>query len=544
MGSRRLTLAAAFPPIAATVGLAALAAGAVATHLPGAGREAILKTHGHGSTITQVLSPLVDIRARIRQQSDQEWFTVASSDGPHYWRMTALTTFDGNQWLPASEELVARGDLSDRLPGTRSDQVITITGMRGHLVPAAFLPAKVSGGSIRWAAGSETLVQTGDELAANQTITISSRVPQLTPVRLRQATSAGVAADYKQLPLDLSDSVRATAVAVSAGASSNYDKAIALQSWFRDNFTYDLNVPSGESDDAISAFLRERRGFCQQFSVAFAVMARSLGIPARVAVGFTQGDLGSDGLYHVYGRHAHAWPEVWFDGFGWVAFEPTPGRGNPDTSGYTGVAPAQDDTRGGGNGGQPSAVSTPNTASTVPGKPAEGPGGTPTIPVGERTTVPVRKGAGRAGGIGSSVMALVLIGLLLLVVLWMLLAPRVVAALARRRAHSAPERVVAAWHRTCNALSLAGAPPVGGATPLEYAATAERAAGLPEQSVRELARQVTRVVYSPLGVGEADAAACESLEHDLDSMCRARTPLSLRLQALLDPRMMRRRATG
>ena len=99
--------------------------------------------------------------------------------------------------------------------------------------------------------------------------------------------------------------------------STPFEKALALQNWFR-SFNYDLDVQYGNSYDAIEAFLRGRSGFCQQFAGTFGVMARYLGLPTRMAVGYTPGDLGSDGLFHVYGRHAHAWPEVWFDGIGWV----------------------------------------------------------------------------------------------------------------------------------------------------------------------------------------------------------------------------------
>ena len=72
-------------------------------------------------------------------------------------------------------------------------------------------------------------------------------------------------------------------------------------------------------------------------------MARSLGIPARVAVGYTPGLDQGDGSRQVLGKNAHAWPEIWFDGLGWVLFEPTPGRGEPGAESYTGVAPAQDE---------------------------------------------------------------------------------------------------------------------------------------------------------------------------------------------------------
>ena len=117
---------------------------------------------------------------------------------------------------------------------------------------------------------------------------------------------------------------------------------VALQDWFRTEFTYSTDVPDGHGNSAIESFLENRVGYCEQFAGTFAAMARSLGIPARVAVGFTQGEQQDDGTYVVLGRNAHAWPEVWFDGYGWVPFEPTPGRGMPGAEAYTGVPPQQD----------------------------------------------------------------------------------------------------------------------------------------------------------------------------------------------------------
>ena len=85
-------------------------------------------------------------------------------------------------------------------------------------------------------------------------------------------------------------------------------------------------------------FLAQRRGYCEQFAGTFAAFARVLGLPSRVAVGFTPGELRDDGRYYVQDKHAHAWPEIYFDGLGWVPFEPTPARGNPAAVQYTGVA--------------------------------------------------------------------------------------------------------------------------------------------------------------------------------------------------------------
>ena len=155
-------------------------------------------------------------------------------------------------------------------------------------------------------------------------------MPSFTPDVLRAATSTAPPDPiYLELPSDFPSSVRNTAVTVTAGAATTYDAMVAMQNWFRTQFTYSLDVPQGHGNNAIEAFLRQRIGYCEQFAGTFAAMARSIGVPARVAVGFTQGVQQADGSFSVLGKNAHAWPEVWFDGLGWVAFEPTPGAGRP-----------------------------------------------------------------------------------------------------------------------------------------------------------------------------------------------------------------------
>src|SRR5439155_1388220 len=121
---------------------------------------------------------------------------------------------------------------------------------------------------------------------------------------------------------------------IVAGAGTPYAKALALQNYLRTRYAYSLDVPPGHDDNAMERFLFvSRRGYCEQFAGTYAAMARAVGLPSRVAVGFTPGVLARDGKYHVSGRYAHAWPEVYVDGYGWVAFEPTPGRGAPGAGG-------------------------------------------------------------------------------------------------------------------------------------------------------------------------------------------------------------------
>ena len=140
---------------------------------------------------------------------------------------------------------------------------------------------------------------------------------------------------YLLLPEDLPSRVTNLAARVTRDAKGPLAKATALQRWFRDprNFTYDLQTRAGTGKSAILAFLDDKSGYCEQFASTMAVMARAIGIPARVNVGFTSGKLSSDGEYRTISSHdAHAWPELYMPGVGWTRFEPTPGSATSSPS--------------------------------------------------------------------------------------------------------------------------------------------------------------------------------------------------------------------
>ena len=128
-----------------------------------------------------------------------------------------------------------------------------------------------------------------------------------------------------------------------------YDKVLALEAYLRTNFTYDVNINLPPGQEGVSWFLfrSNHRGFCNYFSTTMAVMARTLGIPARVVAGYTNGQL--DPAHHdhiIYGTDAHSWTQIYFAGYGWINFEPSAGfspfeRPNPGQyqQGITGLIP-------------------------------------------------------------------------------------------------------------------------------------------------------------------------------------------------------------
>ena len=157
-------------------------------------------------------------------------------------------------------------------------------------MPAAAEPVAASGQRLRWNAETSTLVKVDEQLATGDRFEIVSAMPVYTAEELQAATSRQPPDPiYLELPDDFPSSVAEQASVLTAGAPSAYDAAIALQNWFRSEFEYSIDVPQGHGNSAIEAFLRQRIGYCEQFAGTFAAMMRSLGIPARVAVGFTPG---------------------------------------------------------------------------------------------------------------------------------------------------------------------------------------------------------------------------------------------------------------
>ncbi len=154
-------------------------------------------------------------------------------------------------------------------------------------------------------------------------------VTTASPSQLRTAAAPyprPIADRYLQLPRGFPESVRATAAEVTSEAENPYDKAVALQSYLRTlPYSADVQAPPTGRDPVEWFLFESHTGFCTYYASAMITMMRSLGVPARLAVGFAPGryDDARD-EWIVEARHYHAWPELYFPGFGWVEFEPTP----------------------------------------------------------------------------------------------------------------------------------------------------------------------------------------------------------------------------
>ncbi|WP_186777145.1 transglutaminase family protein [Streptomyces salinarius] len=299
---------------------------------------------GGGGTISAV-NPLVSLRDSLNVNEDREVLTLrtdSESLSDLYLRIVSLDDFDGTTWKPSKRHITAVPDGTFPTPAglgpdIRRTEIRTLISAADDFaqdwLPMPYPPSGVRvAGNWRYEPVGMTLV--GDHGQNTRGLTYEVRSLSLQPTAQQLAAapqaSAALRREYTELPDSLPEVVSRTAREVTAGAANPYEQAVKLQEYFAVNggFEYDTQVDIGSGSEAIARFLKEKEGFCVHFSFAMAAMARSLGIPARVAVGFAPGSPQADGSVSVGLRDAHAWPEVYFEGVGWTRFEPTPTRGS------------------------------------------------------------------------------------------------------------------------------------------------------------------------------------------------------------------------
>jgi transglutaminase-like putative cysteine protease len=517
-----------------------LASVTIGPNLPGADAKAVVPWRASDRDHPDAkvtISPLVDIRSRLVDQADVEVFRVQATQRS-YWRLTSLEKFDGRIWSSDREYRPADGELGTDVDtsGTgerRSTQTFTIEALSSFWLPSAFRPVKLEGTDARYDSDSNSLI-TEQDTATGETYTVESVLPVLTTEQLEEVPSVApqrVANEYLQLPAGFSTRVQQLAGVVTRSATTQYEKAKQLQDYFRSGeFTYDLDVKPTHDGNDLEHFLFDlKRGYCEQFSGAYAAMARAVGLPARVAVGFTPGeqDPGSD-EYVVRGFNGHAWPEVYLEGYGWVPFEPTPGRGMPNAEAWTGVPESQ------------ASANDPSTPTTL------APQTTTTLGDGATTTAPQRPlqedPAAVTGTSSSPWGARLLVALavvILLPLLWIagLAVARLVQRRRRRRRAATPgERVEVAWDEVVAALGRAGTPMEPWETPNELAARAASATGLDGRLLAGLAGLVTTATYGPASVPDEVAEQAVEVAHGLEHAALHAVGRRQRLLHLVDPR--------
>jgi transglutaminase-like putative cysteine protease len=315
---------------------------------------------GGGSSEVRIQNPIADLRRDLVQGPDVNLVMLRTTDpDPSYLRISALDSFDGDTWRPSRRDLPPTQRLGGELPTPigLSDDVersrhryeLSASGaMQSDWLPLPF-PAAAADAPGDWRYDSDTLdVTTTDEDLDTTDLEYQAVGLRVTPTarQLVEASTAPAGISRANTELPFEDDVPTWLVdlvdEVTAGADNDFARAVALQEWFRDprNFTYSTDRPAGNGMQDLETFLTPgpggRVGYCEQFASAMAVTARLSGIPARVAVGFLRPDAAlGPGSWMFSAHDLHAWPELFFNGVGWVRFEPTPADQAPSVPGYT-----------------------------------------------------------------------------------------------------------------------------------------------------------------------------------------------------------------
>ncbi|MET0838805.1 MAG: DUF3488 and transglutaminase-like domain-containing protein [Marmoricola sp.] len=310
-------------------------------------------TSGSGQFRLTTVNPFIRLhRDLIAQTHTPLLYADTDSRETGYVRTTVLDQFTDDEWRPSPRELPsenrADGDFPSP-PGLTAGITGSTDLWKMQMAPEFSttwlpLPYPIRKLSIEgsWRFDSRTLdvAYVSGAPPPNLRYEATAFSPNVTAPMLNRAVapSARLRATMTAVPDNLPDVVRERAEEVTQDATTDYQKAVAIQDWFRQDggFTYSLEQRSGSGMDLLADFVTDDRiGYCEQFAAAMAAMGRVLKIPSRVAVGFLQGETQSDGTILYTSDDRHAWPEMYFAGVGWVRFEPTPGQRAGATPAWT-----------------------------------------------------------------------------------------------------------------------------------------------------------------------------------------------------------------
>ncbi len=505
---------------------------------------------GFGPTTT--IDPSLNLGHDLRQPISVPVLNVRSNAPvPPYLRVATLSSFDGAQWRPDRVrtlplETVDEADggsafgeveVDESLRVTAYRTTVEVTDLSSAWLPVAYPAVGVTGLDGGWEVMPyNRTVVSESATSQGQVYEVLTHLPRPTREQIQATTAGGTVlrdATYAlpDVPMDI---ITETTLEVTAGAETDYDKLVALQSWFRGSeFTYSLRAPvqqgfDGSGIDAIEQFLLSKEGYCVHFASAFAVMARTLDMPARIVVGYLPGVgngevVDGETEYQVTSDQLHAWPEVHFAGIGWVPFEPTKSLGTP-TSFLPERVPATDDAGEDLNAGlDPATGAEPALEAPEPSIAAElDDQAAPDAPAPPLVTL---------------TSALTALGVLIA-----LLLPALVREVLRRRrlAAAAAGDAAAAWLSVREAAVDLGIPVPAAESPRAFGARLVADHGAPADAVTRLVEAIERASYAA-PAGGSMIAARESLADaaaSVHSGLAAATPRGMRVRSLLVPRSL------
>lgn len=287
------------------------------------------------------INPMLELGKNLRRNSTSVALTyTTTAEDPLYLKVATLRDFTGRTWQPGGSLPNDRfeGNLGlDEGVETKLDTTrISIEALESPMLPVPYVTQDTKGleGAWRYERMGMT-VRSDSNNTRGQEYTVESLTITPTAEQMRQMTTVVGPSliPFVSLPADVPESIVDTARDVTASAPTDYDKALALQEFLRNGeFRYSETAPvaddyDGNGLDVVATFLELKAGYCVHFASAMAVMARTIDIPSRIAVGYAPGRVTgvTDGetVYANTSDDLHAWTELFFEGAGWVRFDPT-----------------------------------------------------------------------------------------------------------------------------------------------------------------------------------------------------------------------------
>ena len=426
--------------------------------------EGLGRSAGSGDSRTVGFNDTVDLTQSLLS-TDQSPVIRYTSTGFGRVPLRAVTAsyYSNGKWTAARPQGLGPDEpVPIPPPSARKDYTLTVSwnNLRAPQVAAPYPVVGVfSMDGVKWETDPVTRDILAEETPRSYRLTYADIAP--TAAALRQSgepTSPDILPDDLSLPDRSAELLRSWADEVTGDAATNLDKAIAIQDHLRDTsvYTYNLDLGPPPRDEAgrvlepIRAFYQTRRGFCAQFASAMILMARAEGIPARMAIGFLPGTR-SGNEFVIRQSDAHAWPELYFEDYGWLRFEPTPSARSGSPPPYA-VVGSGDITGGGSEVTEDESTATSTTRATRPDIEREGGSSTETSTGSWRDLVSTR-----------AVATLTALVIGLLAVFLMPLSAWLVGLRRRRAARDRQELIEVEWDELTSHLHDLGLdPPPGG----------------------------------------------------------------------------------
>jgi transglutaminase-like putative cysteine protease len=289
------------------------------------------------------LSPFASLKGELNRKNPEKLFHVTTTGlgdrDPFYMRQVVLDHYDASGWRQSDPGHAERLDstqfetepAADRAAAVSYSATIQIDKLNDVDAPIFGAPTGISGLSAGWGWSPQNGVITGGRTGSGDKYTEEVAEPDPTLAQLqgtREPADLRSLRRWLEFPADLPAPVISLVKDLRAKATTPYGRARAIFDYFanpQNGFSYSLTTKAGDSGSDLQDFiLLNRTGFCQQYAAAMAIMLRIADVPARVVLGYTHAKPDTNGSFAVTTNDAHAWVEAYFDGIGWVSFDPTP----------------------------------------------------------------------------------------------------------------------------------------------------------------------------------------------------------------------------